>query len=57
MLISKIKSSKLDEDVGVGILTVIQEISLFSSELKLEKLSAYLRYKYRISNEPINEKK
>lgn len=50
ILKTKLELGKLSPQITIGIMQILVEISLFTRETELKKLTAYLKYKYRIDS-------
>ena len=49
ILISKLKDNKLHPGIMIGIMSILQKITKYSREIELNKLSDYLKYKYKVN--------
>jgi hypothetical protein len=51
---TKLQEPEIKPEIVIGIMRILLEISLFTREVELRKMTAYLKYKYRIKERKIN---
>lgn len=57
ILREKLKEPGLNPNIVIGIMKILIEISRFTREVELKKMTAFLKYKYRIKETYIDYNK